>query len=109
MAWSKDLDPAKAAEIIEKHGRIGLVRAYYSRNLPAPAILTPPEQDQCKAHANADLLGKPFKDDMRAGTGAKYVRVLRVLTPGPITMDLRMDRLNLELDGFDQVNKISCG
>lgn len=109
MAWAQDQDPDNIASIAETHGRLGLVRAYYSRNLPAPAILTPKDRDQCKAHDNAHLLGKPFTKDMRAGTGAKFLRVLRVLTPGPITMDLRPYRLNLELDGYDQVFKISCG
>ena len=107
--WSKTLGDVVSARIVHDHGRLGLVRTFYGRNQPKPRVVTDPAHDDCKAHDNAALLGQTLLAARRMAAGVEELRVIRILEPMAMTMDYRPWRLNLEFDGFDRVNTISCG
>lgn len=82
----------------------------------SPPASAPPEADgglsgACNADAAQSGVGQAYTDalgaDLQAKAGAK---VLRVIRPGQaVTMDFRMDRLNVELDAAGKVKRVSCG
>ncbi|SEJ18919.1 Peptidase inhibitor I78 family protein [Pseudooceanicola nitratireducens] len=69
---------------------------------------TDPTMDQCKASEYQTLVGQQVSAALEAG-----------LEPGPdvrifqsgavLTMDQRMDRLNVEFDSLDEIIGIYCG
>jgi hypothetical protein len=70
-----------------------------------------PARSPCNADRAAFAVQQPITDELaeraRLAAGAETVRVVR---PGqPITMDLRMDRLNINLDGAGAVTQVRCG
>ena len=77
----------------------------------------PPQQDmpslemQCVADAATWAIGKGVSDDIvervRVDTNSKTVRVIR---PGQaVTMDYRVDRVNIKLNERDAIVGVSCG
>jgi hypothetical protein len=81
---------------------------------PPPTEETPVHGDTgytCNAEGLADLIGRPAT----AGLGAAALersgsRSLRWIQPGTaVTMDYRLDRLNIHLDGKNVVTKFTCG
>lgn len=69
-------------------------------------IRTSREQDRCGAWQNAALLNTQIDLKQRLYLpGAEYVRVIG---RGPITMDFRPSRLNVEIDHWDTVVALSC-
>ena len=65
----------------------------------------------CHAEAAQSFVGQAFRPDMeqavQRAAGARSVRVIR---PGTmVTMDVRIDRVNVELDEGDVVTAIRCG
>lgn len=69
------------------------------------------EAKQCDAAAGQGFVGQPYSETLqseaRAATKSDAVRVIR---PGQaVTMDYRIDRLNIELDADDKVAAIRCG
>ena len=79
------------------------------------ACATAPEQapaaGTCDAAPIQDLVGKRYDaalgTDGQARSGARGVRVIR---PGQaVTMDYRVDRLNIELNAGETVISLRCG
>lgn len=79
--------------------------------------VTPPAQEgadqpmQCNADAVQKVIGQAFTDALgEAARQESGSRSLRVMRPGQaMTMDYRIDRLNLELDAGDKVVSARCG
>jgi hypothetical protein len=76
-----------------------------------PAQTPPVAEGNCSAEAAGDLVGKPYSaeavEKARLASGSKTVRVIR---PGmAVTMDYRIDRLNIDLDEKDVVTRVHCG
>lgn len=79
--------------------------------------VTPPAQEgadqpmQCNADAVQKVIGQEYTDALgevaRTESGSRSLRVMR---PGQaMTMDYRIDRLNLELDAGNRVVSARCG
>lgn len=79
--------------------------------------VTPPEAQnaehamKCDAEVVKDVVGKAYTEalgeDARVQSGSRSLRVMR---PGQaMTMDYRIDRLNLELDASGKVTSARCG
>ena len=66
---------------------------------------------QCDASAAQDLVGRMARGDLGAEALARTgARTIRWIQPNSaVTMDYRMDRLNIELDGNNRVTAIRCG
>lgn len=65
----------------------------------------------CDAGKVQSALGQPFTvelgADVESTSGARASRVIR---PGQaVTMDYRLDRLNIELDAADKIVSLRCG
>ncbi|WP_343525235.1 I78 family peptidase inhibitor [Sphingomonas sp.] len=77
-------------------------RAEQMAELPAEA---------CGDGRVADLMGKRWNESMRAATLARAgAKTLRVIAPGmAVTMDYRVDRLNIETDAAGTITRIRCG
>lgn len=78
--------------------------------MPHPDRPRPP-RDQCQADRAQFIVGKVAEDRLveraRRASGSRTVRVLR---PGqPVTMDYRVDRLNIEIDPRSFVLSVRCG
>jgi len=79
---------------------------------PTPPAGTPPmAEGNCSAEAATILVGKAYSaeaiEKARLASGSKIVRVIR---PGmAVTMDYRIDRLNVDLDEKDVVTRVHCG
>lgn len=76
---------------------------------PAPQADNP--NATCKAEAVPGLLGKPATaervEQAREQTGARSVRVL---APGDaVTLDYDSQRLNIDIDEAELIQRISCG
>lgn len=65
----------------------------------------------CDAARVADLVDKPFTDSLGKGALRRAgARTLRHLPPGAMmTMDYRVDRLNVSTDAGGIVTKVNCG
>lgn len=87
--------------------------------LPAAALLlgacatpaTPPSSTACNADAVKTFVGQSATIDVveaaRDASGAKLVRVIK---PGQaVTLDFRVERLNLYLDNAGAVERVNCG
>ena len=79
------------------------------------APMSPPptasEATACSGEAAASLIGQPATSALAAKalsvTGARTIRWTR---PGqPVTMDYRPDRLNIELDAENRMQRFRCG
>jgi len=67
-----------------------------------------PSTDQCKASEYQELVGQPVSAAMEAGL--EPGRDVRIFQSGAaLTMDHRLDRLNVEFDSLDEIIGIYCG
>ena len=78
---------------------------------PVPAVDEPAKEASCSVDGLTDAVGKPFSAELaervRRKSGSKTVRVIR---PGmAVTMDYRVDRLNIDLDEKNVVTALRCG
>jgi hypothetical protein len=69
-------------------------------------VLNRPDRDACGASAYSDRVGKDHTQyDFSAPD-----RPVRVLGPDtPMTMDYRIDRLNVDIDKANKITRIWCG
>ena len=83
--------------------------------LGACAPMTAPDDPSsamtCDAAAVQPLIGKTYSgatgELARKDSGARSIRVIH---PGDaVTMDYRIDRLNIELDASDRITTLRCG
>jgi hypothetical protein len=80
---------------------------------PGLALAQPaatPER-KCAAGDARSAIGRPYSpelaEDARRAAGARDVR--KIESGGAYTMDLRADRLNIEVDKAGVVNDVTCG
>lgn len=71
----------------------------------------PPTAAACDADAAQAWIGKPATEaNVQAAFKASGATTLRALKPGDaMTMDYRMDRVNVLQDAAGNIEKISCG
>jgi hypothetical protein len=71
----------------------------------------PPSAGACDADAAQAWIGKPATEaNVDAAFKASGAKTLRALKPGqPMTMDYRIDRVNVLQDAAGNIEKISCG
>jgi len=91
--------------------RIMLILAALTACTPVPPAEKPAAEGACNANAANAIIGKAYTADAiekaRIASGSKTVRVIR---PGmAVTMDYRIDRLNVDLDEKDVVTGVHCG
>ncbi|MGZ8282048.1 MAG: I78 family peptidase inhibitor [Allosphingosinicella sp.] len=69
------------------------------------------EGGQCSAEGLTDLVGRPATSEVGAEAMRRSgARALRWIRPGDaVTMDFRLDRLNVRLDGQNRVESLDCG
>lgn len=77
----------------------------------APVAPLPGPVTECRADAGQRFVGTPLTgrttERARRATGAKTVRTIR---PGvAVTMDYRVDRLNVEVDDKGDIVAVRCG
>jgi hypothetical protein len=72
---------------------------------------TPPATARCDAAPVADLVGKPANSDLAADALKRSgARSIRWKAPGmAMTMDYRIDRLNIAIDDKNVVTGVDCG
>ena len=78
--------------------------------MTVPTAESPATAGGCDAAKVQDLIGKPAASSRGAaqrGSGARTMRVYE--TGSPVTMDYRMDRLNIETDDKGLIVRLSCG
>ena len=70
-----------------------------------------PSAGACDADAAQAWIGKPATEaNVDAAFKASGAKTLRALKPGqPMTMDYRIDRVNVLQDAAGNIEKISCG
>jgi hypothetical protein len=78
---------------------------------PAPPAEKPATRGTCSIDGLKDVIGKPYSAEVaeraRTASGSKLVRIIR---PGmAVTMDYRIDRLNIDLDAKNVVTGLHCG
>ena len=77
---------------------------------PAPDAATPPAGSSDASQVQG-LVGQPYSDAVgeqaRQDAGAEKVRTLK--PNQPMTMDYRVERLNLYLDANGNIERIACG
>ena len=91
-------------------GAGALLLAGCVETMPHPDRPRPP-RDQCQADRAQFIVGKVAENRLveraRRASGSRTVRVLR---PGqPVTMDYRIERLNIEVDPRNFVLSVRCG
>lgn len=66
---------------------------------------------RCDATSLGDLVGQPATQELGAEALRRSgARILRWIRPGDVvTMDYRVDRLNIHLDGHGRVDRLACG
>lgn len=86
--------------------------------MPAPAtpassaVLSTPDNSRCNAQAAQKFVGQPASDAIveAARAAATPTGTVRVIAPGQaVTMDYRMDRLNIDVDNSRMIVKLYCG
>lgn len=79
----------------------------------APGMTRSPAQDhaRCDADKARFAVGEIFSPELadRAGRAAGARSTRKIEAGGPATMDLRPDRLNLEVDSRNIVHRVTCG
>jgi len=79
----------------------------------APPATTPGDATaQCNADAAQSFVGQEAADTTvaQAQAAAGATGAVRVIKPGqPVTMDYRVDRLNVEVDAHNAIVRITCG
>ncbi|HVG48977.1 MAG TPA: I78 family peptidase inhibitor [Rubellimicrobium sp.] len=74
-------------------------------DMPAP-VLPSPADDTCGASGLATYIGQ----DASILDTARFANPVRVIRPGDMTtMDFNPQRLNFELDGLGEIERIRCG
>lgn len=78
---------------------------------PMPPVDAPATEVSCSIDGLGDAVGKPYSAQsaelLKSRSGSKTMRVIR---PGmAVTMDYRVDRLNIELDARNIVTRVNCG
>lgn len=80
-----------------------------------PPALVHDDDDNGDYHCNADglqdMVGRPATAELGADAQQRsHSRALRWIRPGDaVTMDFREDRLNINLDAQDRVERFTCG
>lgn len=100
------LDTRDRARLAEEGPRFWL-RAGLRLPQDRRGVRTTTEQDRCGAWDNADLIGQVV--DPRSLPQLTVPGSVRVIGRGPMTMDLRPDRLTIRIDPWDVVIALSCG
>ena len=80
--------------------------------MPQPTEPPPPlPEGQCDASTLTALVGRPASAELAAEALARSgARSLRWIQPGmAVTMDYRLDRLNIDLDSSNRVKRFHCG
>jgi hypothetical protein len=73
---------------------------------PVPAPVAPPAVDACGAAELQDLVGQP----QGAASAITFAVPVRIIQPNSaVTMDLREDRLNVEVGADGNIARIFCG
>ncbi|ARS25757.1 I78 family peptidase inhibitor [Sphingomonas sp. KC8] len=90
-----------------------LLLAGCMESMPGPDRPRPPRppHGQCQADRAQSFVGQVAEDRVveRARRAAR-ARTVRVLRPGqPVTMDYRVDRLNIEIDTRSFILSVRCG
>ncbi len=84
-----------------------LIAACVEAEAPPVADVLPPDTAQsCGADALQDLVGRPATvlHTMKFGTQTRIIR------PGmAVTMDHRIDRLNITIDAAEMISRVACG
>lgn len=77
----------------------------------ATADAAPPGPATCRNEALAQFVGQPASQELGARIlAAAGARVIRwVPMGGVVTMDYREDRVTVQLDGSNRVERASCG
>ncbi|MDO5756972.1 MAG: I78 family peptidase inhibitor [Rhodobacterales bacterium] len=71
-----------------------------------PVVLNRPNLNACGATAYADTIGK----DHTAYDFSAPGRTVRILGPdSPMTMDHRLERLNVDIDKAGRITRVWCG
>lgn len=82
-----------------------IVAALFLAACEAP-VAEAPVEDACGAADLQHLVGSPASAAEGVGTPGS----VRMIRPGDaVTMDYRADRLNIELDAGDLVDRVYCG
>lgn len=80
----------------------------FAATLAQSESATDPRFDACHASEYQALLGQKVSAAMEAGlTPGPDVRIFK--TGAILTMDQRMDRLNVEFDSIDEIIGVYCG
>lgn len=73
---------------------------------PNDPVVSRPDRDACGASAYSDRVGK----DHAAYDFSAPGRIVRTLGPNsPMTMDYRLERLNVDIDKAGKITRIWCG
>ena len=78
---------------------------------PVPPAEKPATTGTCSMGGLKDVIGTPYSAEVveRARTASRSTSV-RIIRPGTaVTMDYRVDRLNIDLDAHDVVTGLHCG
>jgi len=88
-----------------------IIAAAPDRTSAQPVVPAFPESTRCREENARSAIGEHYSDERaeraRQAAGARAVR--RVQTGEPDTMELRADRLNLEVDQSGIIRAVRCG
>ncbi len=106
QAYGDELAPKEQTRLSREGERFWIRKALQ----PDPeswGVITPRDADTCGAWDNEGLIGQPIDPNSTlVPRGAGSVRVIYF---GPVTMDFRPDRLNIQIDPWNDVTNLSCG